>query len=187
MITGRRRVDQSLTGLQVFPRLQHEHLFRPASPQSWRWYVEILLLHSSRLNLLSTQSQRRHTNARVFCAACLPNLTSLVFTLNNAAPSTFCYCVPCCGTVAAGCPPLSINMSLAWCSAANPPLLRSSSGTDGRTPDRFIDPSPHTMRAASKRVLSECLIEHGPTNYSTFRATCDICSSSSHIENWRHD
>jgi len=41
----------------------------------------------------------------------------------------------------------------AECSAANSPLL-SIDGTDGRmnkrTLDRFIDPAPHTMRAATK-------------------------------------
>ena len=185
MIIGRHRVDQSLTGLQVFPRLQHEHLFRPASPQSWRWYVEILLLHSSRLNLLSTQSQRRHTNARVFlCSLPAEFNESCVHTQQRGTVHILLLCAVlrhrCCWV------PAAVDQYVArLVLSSNPPLLRSSSGTDGRTPDRFIDPSPHTMRAASIRVLSECLIEHGPTNYSTFRATCDICSS--HIENWRHD
>jgi len=39
-------------------------------------------------------------------------------------------------------------------SAANPPhaaaaVDRRGRPTDGRTPDRYIDPAPHTMRAAS--------------------------------------
>ena len=42
----------------------------------------------------------------------------------------------------------------AWRSAANPPLLRSNDWTDRRTPDRYIDPAPHTRSMQAVPILN---------------------------------
>jgi len=44
-----------------------------------------------------------------------------------------------------------------------PPLLLSIDGTDGWTPDCYIDPVPHTMRAV------------GSVNNTTIQRTLDVC------------
>jgi len=56
---------------------------------------------------------------------------------------------PCCGTITAGRPPLSIDISCpqsAQQQTRRPPLLLSIDGTDRRTPDRYLDPAPHTIQ-----------------------------------------
>ena len=67
---------------------------------------------------------------------------------------------PGCGAAAARRPALSIDIFCAYGAQQQThrtPLLRSivwdrltDGQTDGRTPDRFIDPAPHTMRTVSK-------------------------------------
>jgi len=61
---------------------------------------------------------------------------------------------PGCGAVAAGRPALSIDIFARTALSSKPAARRCSvrlmGQTDGRTPDRFIDPAPHTMRAVSK-------------------------------------
>jgi len=68
---------------------------------------------------------------------------------------------PGCGAAAAGRPALSIDIFCPYSAqqqTRHTPLSRSTDGTDGltdrRTPDRFIDPVPHTMRAVSKSESS---------------------------------
>jgi len=43
--------------------------------------------------------------------------------------------------------------------AGRSPLLLSIDGTDGQTPDRYIDPALHTMRAADARrfIVMRCV------------------------------
>jgi len=97
-----------------------------------------------------------------------------VFSLVNSAVNVtliarICYWAPCCGpgcgAAAAGCPALSIDIFWAYGTqqqTRRTPLLRSTDGTDwltdrqadGQTPDRFIDPAPHTIRAVSKSESS---------------------------------
>ena len=60
---------------------------------------------------------------------------------------------PCCGAFAAGrMAPAVVDQYLltARRSAANPPHAAATDRrTDGRTPDRYIDPAPRTIRAMS--------------------------------------
>ena len=52
------------------------------------------------------------------------------------------------------------------------PLLLSIDGTDGRTPDRYIDPATHTMRAASvSRTASDSYDE-------VDKAHADLCADA---------
>ena len=55
-----------------------------------------------------------------------------------------CCWAPCCGAIA-----VNRHQQPAQCSAANPPLLQSSDGTDGRTDTQPLhkNSAPHTMRA----------------------------------------
>ena len=62
----------------------------------------------------------------------------------------------------------------AWCSAANPPATVAVAvlidGTDRCTPDRYIDPAPHTMWAVNTVTLfAEC------TDSSFVFALCYCC------------
>jgi len=65
---------------------------------------------------------------------------------------------PGCGAAAAGRPALSSDIFCAYGAqqqTRRTPLLRLTDGQmDGRTPDRFIDPAPHTMRTVSKSESS---------------------------------
>jgi len=74
-----------------------------------------------------------------------------------------------CGAAAAGCPALSINIFCAYGAqqqTRRTPLLRLTDGTDWltdrRTPDRFIDPAPHTMRTVSKSKFSRQIADAQP-------------------------
>ena len=94
-----------------------------------------------------------------------PSLCSASSTRLKHYIARICCWAPCCGpgcnAAAAGRPALSINIFCAYGAqqqTRRTPLLRSTDGTDwltdrradGRTPDRFIDPAPHIMRAVSK-------------------------------------
>ena len=76
--------------------------------------------------------------------------------LNNAC---VCCWVLCCSAIVAGCrhPLLSIDMFCpqgAQQHTQHMPQWLSDNGTDSRTPDHYIDPAVHTMRAVSTREFN---------------------------------